>query len=307
VVWDAANASARPRITGNQALAAGCLEVDPEFHEPRMALQLVDYAVLPAKERMGVYSIVVRQGSSIYYQRNARSYALPADQVFVDEYLQSFAADSLGFWYSLVPTGAVNENVRGKPAELGQFLRQVAGLADAKAADQYLKLELEDQRLNGNLLRLVARPSCSPSVSIPAPSSPDSLVYTFLSRPWLQMGVCTQGVNVSLLDSNKQIIERSLCDSLAPRPIAVTALLARYPMARTLVFGGKLAKPRSIEISPQVPLLVWKQNGLTLRVQTARPSFVNALAWEVVDDRKGAKSVQLYPQGIQMRVQVSHD
>ena len=308
VTWDATNVRSSMRFTGKEALASGCLEVDPQFSEPRLAFQLVDYATLPARDRMGVYSISLRQGSSLYYSREVRTYALPVEQVFVEEYLQSFSADTLGFWYSLAPSATPNENQHGTPEELGQVLRQVVAASDVKANNQFLKLELKDHRLNTTLLRLVPRPSCAPHTPIPAPSAKDSLLYTFLSRPWLQMSVCAQGVKVSLLDSNMQIVERSLCDSIAHEPITVMSLLGRYPSARTVIFGGSLVQSRSVMIMPLMPQLLWKQEGLTLAVKVAKPHFENALAWEVVSGQNGTKTVRtVHPQGIRMRWQATDD
>ncbi|HSQ41064.1 MAG TPA: M23 family metallopeptidase [Fibrobacteraceae bacterium] len=298
--WDAARPDGGVRYTSTKALDEGCLEVDPSFREPRLALKMLDESRIGVREPLGLHWISLRQGTRLLYQKAAQTLGIGASSLFLhEEVLES--QDSLpGFWYSMSPGSVPNPNIQGHASDLSMALRNLVRLTDKKAKQNPLTLEMMDARFHSKILSLKVRSACSPKGTLSPRAPAGSPLFTFLARPWIDFGACDAGVPVSLLDSAKFVLERGICDSLPHQPVMVSAILARWPETRTVALGGSNSHAIAIYPLSAARPVSWNQDGVTLSLTPARPLFPNALAWER-QDSSGFCWLDLHPKGLPIR------
>jgi hypothetical protein len=279
-IWDAANPVLPMRFTSAEALEGGCLEVDPMFQEPRIALRIFDESQKSFPSSLGVFSVLLRQNTEVLYRKEYQEQALKVGKWKNEEILDHD-------WHYLATGSVHNPNVKGFPTDLSAAIRNQMRMPAKKASLNVFKIELMDARLNPATYHLIAKPSCTPSSKRLGQVDPDSLLFTLLSRPWVNFAGCEKGVKVALLDSSKQILEKSVCDSVDHLPMQVAGILRKWPLARTITFGGKIPTPRAVAIFPlsSGAPIAWKQDDISIALTPLRPVFPTALAWEVRNER----------------------
>lgn len=96
-----------------------------------------------------------------------------------------------------------------------------------------LFLEVEDFKSNITSLKFALKDSCSSNISVARTLYQDSLLYTFLSRPFVSFKNC-QGP-VSLFSEKGKLLEKDLC-KVYTSDIQVSSLLKKYPKAFKIAF-----------------------------------------------------------------------
>lgn len=302
-VWDAAKPSAKISLTSAEALSRGCLEVDPSYQEPRMALKLVDYSRVPFENPMSIYEMTVRVGDKLLFNKEYQQLTYGQMSKIQEELIWTEEVDTAGDWHSIAPGTQPNSNVQGSGRELSQALRNLVRLSDKKAAASPLKVEVLDFRYNTATFVFAPRPQCQPSYSAPLVKYQDSVLFTFLARPWIHLGICATGeAKVSVLDSMKQILDNQICAAFPHEPVQIAALLEKWPRARTITMSLPKQQSKAIAIHP-VQLrpdqtIQWNQDGVHLILKHHRPLFPTALAWQIQDSSAGLPNVlALHPKG----------
>ena len=304
-VWDASNKNPHVSITGREALAGGCLEVDPSMRDPRMALKLVDYSRAPKENPMSLYSIsLTSQGKSLF-NKTYKQQTYGKMIRIREELLWSEEADTAGDWHFLGKGVEPNENITWDAMALAKNLR-VAKNGKGKVID----LTLQDMARNTTQL------SFTPAATCPADSAPpkftnlqDSVLFTFLARPWFNWSICTQNTSVAIHDSTGKLLLKNACSKFDSTAQPVTALLAKLPKARSLVLMDSAKHTRIIYLAPlpqktETPLVV-QGGGLQVTFTPAPLLSANAIAWEQVDSLRDSipglptvHGIAIHPKGL---------
>ncbi|NLB63445.1 MAG: hypothetical protein GX801_04980 [Fibrobacter sp.] len=299
-VWDAANPKSNLSLTSEAALKKGCLEVDPSFIEPRLALKFLDYTHKSSTKPTGIYELNMQVGDKMVFAKEYQQLGISQKDVIFEEILWAENQKSPGEWHVMAPGTRPNPSTEGSARTLSQFMRNVVRYNDRRAKSHPVKLNVMDYRYNESYFALVPREKCSPTYNHSLYHHQDSLLFTFLSRPWLNLKVCVQSdAKVSILDENKHILSNEICQEFPHEAIQLSAILQKFPQGRTLTVSAnqnsRAIAVRPVRLSPNQKIS-WFQDGVQLEFTHHRPLFPTALAWELQNDKKG-QALRVHPKG----------
>lgn len=156
-------------FTSAPQIAGGCLEIPNGFTSPssvNMAFKIADYSREPYSNPMSIYRLTLRQNHKKVYHKQYDSLVMTAMLPIRDELLWSEESDTAGDWH------ATSFTYNPK---------------------QPLEIEIEDFNKNIYTQALTAQTHC-PTAPFHLPvKHQDSLLFTFLARPWISVNACDQG------------------------------------------------------------------------------------------------------------------
>lgn len=310
-VWDAAPGNAQVSITSADELAKGCLEVDPAYKDPRVAFKIVDYSRTPLENPMNVEDISLRFGSNQVFHKEYEKQTFGKMARIREELLWSERADTAGDWHIMARGIEPNSNIEAADVKkISDILRAGTQATAHKRKTQVLKLELMDFVYNPSRFHLTPSPSCKSASDSFVPKLTklqDSVLFTFLARPWINLSQCKQGAHLQLLDSVGATINDSICQQFSNTAQPLAMLTTKWPAARTLVLNLPNKTVRTIHILPLPPKanhpITWSTAGVKMTLVPFPTPFANVLAWEHRDSIKDSipgkhAGFEIHPKGL---------
>lgn len=282
--WDAANPKSKILFTSQEQIQKGCIETAPNTRRIRIAFRIQDLATSKDRVAKGIHYATLRQGSDLLFEYKNLDLALPATQL-PKEILYSDLGETQGNWLT----------IDGYPDQLNEIVQRLLREPATLAQKHPLTLEISDQRGNPQVFHFTTRERCANGPS--RKETRESLLYTELGAPWINLGLCNSNAKFSLLDSNHMILQRSLCDSVQSVASPVLSILTRWPQARFLTVRLASGESQSISLLPLKGQPVHSMgNHVFLRFAYALPHGENALAWTIND-----RELRFYPKGLPLK------
>lgn len=274
-------------LNGSKALDAGCarLPANPPRHaEASLALKIADYSRAPLENPMSIYRLEAKQNGKTLYRKQHDS-LLVANMLNVrDELLWSEEADTAGDWH--------------------QFKVKM---------DTQLPLELEVEDFAGHTTRktLAFSKQCPMDTLPPVRKLQDSLLFTFLARPWISLAQCGQGKWELRqdLDGKRKRIAKDLCKEtkylrvehgMAP----LSAVVERFPAANRLawIVGKDTLRDIGLQLIGKGKDSIVTAPGLTQKFTgVGRTAWTQVAAWQHLPaDSSLPARWEFHPKGLQV-------
>lgn len=190
-------------ITNPEALDKGCVEtpVKNEF-KLDMAIKIADYSREPKDNPMSVRRITMwRYDEKIFDERlDTLRYSRMAQ--IRDQLLWAEEADTAGDWHY----------INAKLAPLSTY-----------------KIEIEDFNHNVTTKKFTFHGRCKSDRPQQLTKVQTSPLFTFLSRPMLDLFRCENGMKFTALAKGGEIIENDMCKSFKHKPITLGRILEIFP------------------------------------------------------------------------------
>ncbi|HSQ41766.1 MAG TPA: hypothetical protein VLM37_05760 [Fibrobacteraceae bacterium] len=304
-VWDATNPQGHVVLTSRAALAQGCLEVDTSFFNPRWALKIVDYSREPKENPMSIYTVHVKQGEKTLFAKSYPRLPVANAPRIREELLWSEESDTAGDWHYMGMGWDANSSIGVWDAvAMAKALRSTTRKST-------LETRIEDQSGHITQLDLVPQTHCAadPVPILPHPLFQDSLLFTFLVRPWIDLGQCAQS-RFQVQDSLGKMLSDSVCAKLPHQTMPLQSILVQWPKARLLLVTTP-TETRRIHLHPLPAAggrkpIEWATDGVSMRLRIWGGLFPNVLAWEkrdsVLDSIPGSAPTWVFhPKGLHLR------
>ena len=194
-------------LTSEAALQNGCLEA-PESKKPLyLAIKIADYSRTPLENPMSVRRIELKSGKTTLMKQVQDKLSFNKMLKIREELLWAEEADTAGDWHII---------------------------SHAIPRKQPLHLEVEDYRGNITTRDWTFEDSCANNTRVPSFGKfQDSTVYTFLSRPWLNLSLCESQQFTLQGKAEKRLA--NLCEAFPHEALPVAALFTKFPKAIAVV------------------------------------------------------------------------
>ena len=199
-------------VTSEDAFSKGCAVTPVKNEFPlHMAIKIADYSREPKENPMSIRRIEVwRYDEKIYSKTyDTLSYKKMID--IRDELLWAEEADTAGDWHY----------IGSKIAPLSSY-----------------RLEIEDFAGHVTTRKFTLHPKCKGNKAIPQTKVQTSPVYTFLSRPMLDLFRCESGYKFTALDDKDKEIADDLCKVFKHKPILLAKIAETYPNMKAIHFSA---------------------------------------------------------------------
>ena len=189
-------------ITSPEAIDKGCVEtpVKNEFNLD-MAVKIADYSREPKENPMSVRRITVWRYDEKIFDEHLDTLRYSRMSQIREQLLWAEEADTAGDWHV----------IRAKLAPLSTYT-----------------LEIED--FNGNVTskKFTFHKRCKGERTVQLTKVQTSPLFTFLSRPMLDLFRCENGMKFTAL-AKDQVIEEDMCKAFKHNPITLGRILEIYP------------------------------------------------------------------------------
>jgi hypothetical protein len=302
-VWDADPRHPLVSLTTPQQLASECLEVDPSIRKPRLALKLVDYSRTPLENPMSIYSIATSQKGKVLFNKTYQTQTYGRMGRIREELLWSEEGDTTGDWHAIGRGSESNNNIR---------IWDSLGLGKALKANQKnpLSIRVEDFSGHSSEWQITPQNKCKKADTTRWVHTKyqDSLLYTFLARPWINLSLCKQSNQLRLLDSNGKSLSANICKTLPHSEQPMAQITARWPKARILeVWPAQGKNPvRTMYLHPlNNDTLRWDTPNVRMTLKAMPTAYANVIVWEKVDSLKDSVQSHLpawvfHPKGLHL-------
>lgn len=201
-------------VTTPEAIDKGCVEtpVKNEFNLD-IAVKIADYSREPKDNPMSVRRITLwRYDEKIFDERlDTLRYSRMLE--IRNQLLWAEEADTAGDWHA----------IQAKLAPLSTYT-----------------LEVEDYNKNVTTKKFTFHSHCKSDKIIPLTKVQTSPLFTFLSRPMLDLFRCENGMKFSAM-AKDQVIEEDMCKTLKHSPITLGRLLEIYPQMTDIRYTSDAA------------------------------------------------------------------
>ena len=189
-------------ITSPEAIDKGCVEtpVKNEFNLD-IAIKIADYSREPKDNPMSVRRITVWRYDEKIYEKWLDTLRFSKMTQIRDQLRWAEEADTAGDWHI----------VQAKLAPLSTYT-----------------VEVEDFNGNTTSKKFTFHPRCKSDQSLALTKNQTSPLFTFLSRPMLDLFRCKNGMTFTAMMKD-QVIENNMCKAFKPKPITIGRLLEIYP------------------------------------------------------------------------------
>ena len=189
-------------VTIPDAINKGCVEtpVKNEFNL-NMAIKIADYSREPKDNPMSIRRITMWRYDEKIFEEWLDTLRYSRMSQIRDQLLWAEEADTAGDWHVI-------------PARLAPLSTYT--------------IEIEDFNHNVTSKKFTFHSRCKSDKAMPLTKVQTSPLFTFLSRPMLDMFRCENGMKFSALAKDK-VIEEDMCKSIKHKPITIGRLLEIYP------------------------------------------------------------------------------
>lgn len=268
------------RLTGEDALKSGCLEVPeaPGKNEPlRFAFKIADYSRTPLENPMSVRRVTLKKGDTILEEiiKDTLSFANMIE--IRNELLWAEEADTAGDWHYLPGPFSLN------------------------SGDTIL-FETEDMvgRISRRSLAVAAR--CDGPKPLLRGKNQRPELFSFLSRPWLGLDLCADsaGTSFQLYNQTKKLAD--LCQEFSHEAQPLGEILARFPKSDRIVIvqGAQTDTVLFHVISPAKPSFDAMLGGFKI---SQKISKLVAIPWQTIlavrkFDTDSVSAFEFHPKGL---------
>lgn len=243
ILGAASFAGEKVRITGEEALSAGCVEIPEDLKKKealRFAFKIADYSRTPLENPMSVRRVTLKSKGKILDEIIKDTLSFASMIEIREELLWAEEADTAGDWHYLP-----------KPLTLH--------LGDT------IVFETEDMvgRVSTRSLALSAK--CDGEKPLFRGKNQRAELFSFLSRAWLGLDLCGDSLKTdfALYDHAKKLA--GLCTEFSHEPKPLGEILAKFPHADRVVLTRNFAPENSKadtvllhRISPNAKKDSWK-------------------------------------------------
>lgn len=190
-------------ITNDSALSKGCA-VTPVKNEFNLsvAVKIADYSREPKDNPMAVRRIDVWRYDEHIYHKLMDTLRYSKMNGIREQLLWAEEADTAGDWHFI----------------------------DAKFAPlSTYKLEIEDFSGHVTTRKFTFHPKCKGNSHIEQTKNQTAPVYTFLSRPMIDLFRCRSGYTFTAIGAKEAVLDENLCKTFPNRPILLGKILDSYP------------------------------------------------------------------------------
>ncbi|MCQ2098046.1 MAG: M23 family metallopeptidase [Fibrobacter sp.] len=192
-------------ITSGEAIDKGCVisPVKNDDNEVRLAIKIADYSRLPKDNPMSVRRITMWRYDDKIFDKRLDTLNFKKMTEIRDQLLWAEEADTAGDWHVI--------NARIAPIST-------------------YTLEVEDYAGNVTTKKFTFRNKCNGNKTLPMTKVQTAPVFTFLSRPMLDLTRCESGMKFSVLKGGS-VQEENLCSAYKQenKPKLIGNLMERYP------------------------------------------------------------------------------
>ena len=215
-------------MTNPEALNKGCVEtpVKNEFNLS-MAVKIADYSREPKDNPMSVRRLTVWRYDEKIFEEVLDTLRYSKMALIRDQLLWAEEADTAGDWHF----------INAKLAPLSTYT-----------------IEAEDYSGNKVSKKFTFHPRCKSDKPMQLYKDQASPLFTFLSRPMLDLFRCKNGMKFTAMTGDK-VIEEDMCKAFKPAPITIGRLLEIYPEMTSIHYtadsrstGDGVAADASIEL-----------------------------------------------------------
>ncbi|WP_298768033.1 M23 family metallopeptidase [uncultured Fibrobacter sp.] len=201
-------------ITTPEAIDKGCVET-PVKNEYNLdiAVKIVDYSREPKENPMSVRRITLWRYDEKIFEDKLDTLRYSKMTQIRDQLLWAEEADTAGDWHV----------IQAKLAPLSTYT-----------------IEVEDYNGNKTSKKFTFHPHCKSDHAIPLTKVQTSPLFTFLSRPMLDLFRCENGMKFSAMFKDK-VIEEDMCKAFKHRPITIGRLLEIYPEMTDIHYSADAA------------------------------------------------------------------
>lgn len=210
-------------FTDQDNLDKGCLEVPNEDAPLRLAFKIVDYSRTPLENPMSVYRIELKAGNHSLFKRTQDTLAYTKMLHIRNELLWSEKTNERGDWHLIL--GSIPE-------------------------ERLLRLEVEDFSNNVSFKEFHIKNSCEQKWTPTLFQNQDSILFSSLSRAFLNLSLCPQK-GFKLKDSQNKTIASNLCQLYPKKETPISIFFEKFPdAAKILVTNSSHAVEREILLFP---------------------------------------------------------
>ena len=199
-------------ITSEEAFSKGCA-VNPVKNEfgLNMAIKIADYSRVPKDNPMAIRRLEVWRYDERIYRKNMDTLSYKKMLNIRDELLWAEEADTAGDWHFI---GA-------KIAPLSTY-----------------RLVIEDFAGHVVERKFSLHPKCKGNTQIPQTKVQTSPLYTFLSRPMLDLFRCESGYKFQALGDKGAPLSEDLCKVFKHRPMLLAKIVETYPTLKAIQYSA---------------------------------------------------------------------
>ena len=189
-------------VTTPEAIDKGCVEtpVKNEFNLS-MAVKIADYSREPKENPMSVRHITMWRYDEKIFDEWLDTLRYSRMTQIRDQLLWAEEADTAGDWHV----------IQARLAPLSTYT-----------------IEVEDYNGNKTSKKFTFHPRCKSDKPIPLTKVQTSPLFTFLSRPMLDLFRCENGMKFSAM-AKDNVIEEDMCKAFKHKPITIGRILEIYP------------------------------------------------------------------------------
>ena len=189
-------------VTTPEAIDKGCVEtpVKNEFNL-NMAVKIADYSREPKDNPMSVRHITMWRYDEKIFDEWLDTLRYSRMTQIRDQLLWAEEADTAGDWHV----------IQARLAPLSTYT-----------------IEVEDYNGNKTSKKFTFHPRCKSDKPLPLTKVQTSPLFTFLSRPMLDLFRCENGMKFSAM-AKDNVIEEDMCKAFKHKPITIGRILEIYP------------------------------------------------------------------------------
>lgn len=264
-------------MTDEQSLQNGCLAVPNEDKPLKLAFKIVDYSRTPLENPMSIRRIELKVGKRSLYKRvkNVLSYSTMLK--IRDELLWAEEADTAGDWHLML---------------------------GALPTERTIRLEVEDFSGNVSFRDFTLQPSCSTNTKTSYFKQQDSILFTFLSRAFLNLSECSKA-QFELKNAQNKTLATNLCHVYPNIETPISLFFEKYPSAAKIYvkrFDGKgnreiLLFPLNGELKSKIE--IQKPYFLTSEIKGLKNKYIKQVIAIQETVKDSIASIEFHPKGLQ--------
>lgn len=264
-------------LTDEESLKNGCLATPNDDKPLKLAFKIADYSRYPLENPMSVRRVELKVEKRSLFKREKDTLSFSSMLKIRDELLWAEEVDTAGDWHLML--GAI-------PAE------------------RTIRLEVEDFSGNISYRDFTIQPSCSTETKTKYYKQQDSILFTFLSRAYLNLDECSKA-QFELKDAQNKTLAYNLCQIYPNEATPVAHFFEKYPTASKILvksLGGKTN--REIMLYPlegelQSKIEVQKPIQFTSIIKGLKNKYIKQVIAIQEIKKDSISSIEFHPKGLQ--------